>query len=396
MIMHRLKSLIIFSLVIGWCAWQAQGKILYVDDDGPADYNMIQAAIDDANDSDIVVVEKGFYLENIYFNGKNIIVSSTAPKDPFVVAETIIDGGHIDSVVTFNGMENASCVLAGFTIQNGYQDVGLTKGGGGICGGATTSYTHATIVQNTIIRNFAWDGGGISRCNGLIEMNIIASNTARWFQGGGGLYECHGVLRNNIIVGNLAGGCESAGALSYCDAMIDNCTIAYNLSAGIGAVAYGSGTLNSCILWSNVPSAIETDFSFSYMDTDPCFADPGYWDSNDTPSNNDDVFILGDYHLKSQGGRYDDTIQSWIYDEVTSPCIDAGDPNSPIMHEPFSNGGIINMGAYGGTTEASKSYFNQPPCEIIIAGDINGDCRVDFNDMALLLRHWTDNCNCSN
>ena len=42
-------------------------------------------------------------------------------------------------------------------------------------------------------------------------------------------------------------------------------------------------------------------------------------------------------------------------DDVNSPCIDSGDPNSPVAFEPFPNGRIINMGAYGGTLQASKS-----------------------------------------
>jgi hypothetical protein len=79
-----------------------------------------------------------------------------------------------------------------------------------------------------------------------------------------------------------------------------------------------------------------------------------------------------------------------VVDEITSPCIDAGDPNSPIGPEPFANGGRINMGTYGGTVEASKSYFGEPVCETIIAGDINGDCTVDFADLALLLNHWLE------
>ncbi len=49
--------------------------------------------------------------------------------------------------------------------------------------------------------------------------------------------------------------------------------------------------------------------------------------------------------------------ESWIQDDVTSPCIDAGDPNTPVGDEPESNGGVINMGAYGGTAEASKSDY---------------------------------------
>ncbi len=110
------------------------------------------------------------------------------------------------------------------------------------------------------------------------------------------------------------------------------------------------------------------------FDADPCFAD----------HNNED------YHLKSQAGRWDANERRWMIDEVTSLCIDAGDPASPIGLEPFPNGGIINMGAYGGTVEASKSYFGEPVCETIVAGDINGDCIVNFKDFAILAFHWLE------
>ncbi len=46
------------------------------------------------------------------------------------------------------------------------------------------------------------------------------------------------------------------------------------------------------------------------------------------------------------------------------------------------------MGAYGGTAGASKSYFGGPICETVIAGDINGDCIVDFKDAAIMMNHW--------
>jgi len=42
-------------------------------------------------------------------------------------------------------------------------------------------------------------------------------------------------------------------------------------------------------------------------------------------------------------------------DDVTSPCIDAGYPNSPVGPEPMPNRSRINIGAYGSTPEASKS-----------------------------------------
>ena len=92
------------------------------------------------------------------------------------------------------------------------------------------------------------------------------------------------------------------------------------------------------------------------IDTDPLFADPGYWvDANDP---NNDLWVNGDYHLKSEAGRWDPVSESWVIDDVTSPCIDAGDPLTPVMYEPHPRGCFINMGAYGGTEEASKSPFN--------------------------------------
>ena len=382
----------------------ATAKTIYVDDDNPADFNNIQAAINNTNDGDTIIVAEGIYYENINFKGRNIALRSTDPNNPDIATATIIDGNNVESVVTFAGTENQTAVLAGFTIQNGFQDNDLLKGGGGICGGSEENHTRATIRNNIITLNFAWDGGGLSRCDGLIEKNIVTNNYARWWQGGGGLYQCNGFIRNNIIAANNAGGCESAGALSYCDATIENNTIVQNFGYGVGVVAYGNGSIRNCIIWENSPQDILHSMpSFSCIqdwigggqgniDTDPCFVNPGHWeDPCNTPYNHwDDVWIDGDYHLKSQAGRWDANEGRWTKDEVTSLCIDAGDPHSPIGLEPFPNGGIINMGAYGGTAEASKSYFGEPVCETIVAGDINGDCTVNLKDFAIMAYHWLE------
>jgi len=125
------------------------------------------------------------------------------------------------------------------------------------------------------------------------------------------------------------------------------------------------------------------------IDLDPFFASPAYWDPNGTLDDpNDDFFVEGDYHLKSQAGRWDSASGSWVQDDVTSPCIDAGDPNDPISNESFPNGGRINMGVYGGTAEASKSYIGEPVPGTIVAGDINGDGKVDWLDLGILASHW--------
>jgi len=56
-----------------------------------------------------------------------------------------------------------------------------------------------------------------------------------------------------------------------------------------------------------------------------------------------------------QAGRWDPASQMWVQDQVSSLCIDAGDPNFPVGPELAPNGSVINMGAYGGTARASLS-----------------------------------------
>lgn len=97
------------------------------------------------------------------------------------------------------------------------------------------------------------------------------------------------------------------------------------------------------------------------IDLDPCFAQLAHWDLNGTPEwPRDDFWVEGDYHLKSQAGRWEPAGSRWVQDEISSPCIDAGDPGMPLGDEPLPNGGRVNMGAYGGTVEASKSVAPAP------------------------------------
>ena len=60
----------------------------------------------------------------------------------------------------------------------------------------------------------------------------------------------------------------------------------------------------------------------------------------------------------SKAGRWYNS--QWVVDDVSSPCIDAGDENSDYSNEPAPNGGKVNMGYYGNTAEASKTETVQP------------------------------------
>ena len=66
--------------------------------------------------------------------------------------------------------------------------------------------------------------------------------------------------------------------------------------------------------------------------------------------------LLVAVHLQSQAGRWDTLLDKWVIDNTHSPCIDTGDPNSLMGDEPDPHGNRINMGAYGGTDQASMSH----------------------------------------
>ncbi len=77
----------------------------------------------------------------------------------------------------------------------------------------------------------------------------------------------------------------------------------------------------------------------------------------------------------------------WVRDSVTSRCIDAGNPGSSLADEPTmlavdpdNEWGVnkrVNLGAYGGTTEASI-----PPHGWVLLADLTNDGVVDFNDFS--------------
>jgi hypothetical protein len=273
-------------------------------------------------------------------------------------------------------------------------------------GGMSDAGCKSKLTNCTFYKNWAVEGGGLwsEESSPILSNCIFSGNSAEW---GGGTFICDiskPVVNNCTFTGNCAsyagGGLCSAG--DSCSTLA-NCILWDNRALLGLQLALAGGSINPStiiISYSDVQGGREEVFIMLYctliwsdgnIDADPYFAKSGYWDPNGTPANlNDDFWIGGDYHLKSQGGRWDPNSQSWVKDNVTSPCIDAGDPASPVGLEPFPNGGIINMGAYGGTEEASKSYFGKPVCETIVAGDINGDCIIDFKDFTLMALHWLE------
>jgi len=156
------------------------------------------------------------------------------------------------------------------------------------------------------------------------------------------------VLRNFVIRDNFM-----AVFISGSSPTISNLTIVDNMY-GIEASAGSDPNISNIISWNNSYSDLfgcrarnslinDIGSGEGNIDGDPLFVDPDN----------------GDYHLRSNRGRYWPEHDIWVLDVVTSPCIDGGDLNADPLDEPIPNGNRINIGAYGGTAQASLSPYEQ-------------------------------------
>jgi len=371
------------------------GGIIYVDDDALNDpfphsasgsdpnecgsqahpFDTIQEAIDAVEEGSTIEVLPGSYPDaepesrhEIDFKNKNFVLRSTDPNDWNVVNSTIINGS-----VYFGGSEDPNCKLIGFKIYN-YKHC--------IIDGWNT---HATISNCNISGNAPCNAPVMMEFDGLINNCLIADNNCRC-----DIYPviwgCNGIIRNCTIANNISG-------IAVNSAVIENSIIYHNDKDGIQiGVAYGETIeISYCDIQGGLQGISAPDgviWGLGNIDADPCFVSLGQWDANSAQLSE------GDYHLKSFGWRIDEADPLiWIFDRVTSRCIDAGNPgyslNNELMsapNDPYSDYAInvrINMGAYGGTNQASLA-----PYDWSLQADLNNDGVVDFEDISLIAEDW--------
>jgi len=110
---------------------------------------------------------------------------------------------------------------------------------------------------------------------------------------------------------------------------------------------------------------------------------PADLDRSGTADFNDLTLLLENYLASYANG-------AWVYDNVTSPCIDTGNPGCPLGDEPNDANNVrVNMGAYGGRAEASKT-----PLDWAILADLDNDIIVDVNDLGVFCDYWLDSGEC--
>ena len=165
---------------------------------GTQGYSTIQSAINAAQSGDMVILNPGFYQENIIISDKTVLLSSLDPNDPNCVDSTIIQADVNEPVLTM-GEYTWACEIAGLTLR---------AGSVGVMGMATDAkFRNCRIVDNLT--------------HGMELFQVSKPH-----------------LLNCLLTGNGQTGIKmhatTGGRMPlYCQPLIENCTIIDNGEIGI-------------------------------------------------------------------------------------------------------------------------------------------------------------------
>jgi hypothetical protein len=314
----------------------------------------------------------------------------------------IIDNHHGE-----NGCNGAGAYLSGasvlvtnttFADNSGNWGGGSTGYGAGISAHSVNLAIIDSVFRSNSLENFVVrdgeGGGGIWMNHGSLSVTDTAfvgnrGNQASVNTRGGGACFLKGALtatfKNCAFVGNVCaapddpGRKPAGGALHVAvnnggySVTLENCTIGHGSAHGDGgAIIARSGDLiiKNSILWTNEitgsgsgkeiyvtgASTTVSNRYTSFTSTNPPYVVVNSGMVNWGPGiivTNPLFASATDLHLQSKYKRFDDATQTFVVDEQTSPCIDRGDPADDVGAEPLPNGDRINLGAYGGTWQAS-------------------------------------------
>ena len=113
---------LVFTLICLLPVFTSQATIITVDDNGSADFDNIQDAIDSSGLGDTIVVKPGIYNQRIFFKDKPVTLTSEDPDDRGVVESTIItfDSGYMEYSVNFDFGEGHNSVLRLYYYRPGH------------------------------------------------------------------------------------------------------------------------------------------------------------------------------------------------------------------------------------------------------------------------------------
>jgi hypothetical protein len=347
----------------------------------PTEYTTIQAAVNDCNTGDTVeVLDGNIYAEDVSLVDGITLLSSMRPNPVIHGTVTMannttlegfgIEGGSAASALVV--ADNVSDITIRHNIIRAEADIPSQEMSAVYVNEAVNALIQSNIV---LVRATGTSciANGLSINDAGYAHNIqIVSNTVDVvsYYGSRGIYidaEVRPSMTTDeiLIASNIISIMSNDEPNSYCvfkSAAASNLLpINYNdlyVPTGQGSAASGQILIDP---WFDPDPNSEPDIGVGNIQADPEYADRG----------------SEDFHLKSEAGRWDPNSGSWLYDDVTSPCIDAGDPHGPHTSSPHRC--RMNMGAYGNTEQASKSPVIKLACceSFECAGQPNGDATCD-------------------
>lgn len=231
MAIYKNTSVLLFIVFLGF----SSAETLHV----PAQYATISLAVNASQNGDTILVAPGRYEENVDIQGKQItLTSSNGPYETYIL-------GHI---VIGSFSDTTGCTIQGFTQIGQDRDPYAGKPGIKVISGRPIII--GNIIKDNIYSSF---GGGISLIlsSAIITNNIIEDNWA--VASGGGLHieaifqsdVSYNIIRRNITgygfpYHGMGGGISAVGANIFRNLIYNNVSWAINSPEGAGK---GGGAL---------------------------------------------------------------------------------------------------------------------------------------------------------
>ena len=241
-----------------------------VDDDGKADFDNIQDALDAVDTGDVIAIAAGTYNESdLYIEDADITITGevNAKGEPLVT----IDGGGESGILIAIGVVGAT----GATVEN----IVFT----GSTGNALWIYHHNPTIRNCVFTGNVTSslGGALwsSDTEAIIEncrfVNNTASNTGSIFFSKATKSVGPGpTIRGCVFENNTA---YSTAVIQHCNPVIEQCTFENNTSADFfGATLYllqSAATISDCVFSGNAGSGIGAESADGLQIIDCTFND---------------------------------------------------------------------------------------------------------------------------
>ncbi len=241
----RAKRAFLLAVVLLMGISATQARTITVDDDRTAEFTTIKAAVDAAEDGDVIVVGEGTYrgagAADILLSGKAVTVRSTDPDDPAVVSNTVvdlrIDDGERHRFFELGPGKDSQLTLVGLTVTRSE----AFSGGVVLCQGAIFSAINCTFTGNAV----EWWGGAFycEDSQATFQNCTFSHNTSAALRGGA--VSCK---NSTLVFANCLFEENTGNALTAFDstATFSDCTFEGNTGSEGGAIysyaAIDSGT----------------------------------------------------------------------------------------------------------------------------------------------------------